>query len=142
MLFRSIASDYSVYQNPEKTSDRKIFWNTVLGSAIPLFVLMILGILMTSNAPEIMASEDPISGLASQMPSWMVIPYFFTALGSIIPPAIISLRSARLSLDAMNVRVSDRVSVIFHGVIMIVLPVYVIFINGDFLLEEKYETST
>ncbi len=128
-----VASDYSVYQNPKTTSDRQIFWYTALGSAIPLFILMVLGILMTSNAPEAMASDDPIAGLARQMPSWMVIPYFFTALGSIIPPAVISLRSARLSLDAMNIQVSDRISVVIHGLIMIILPVYVIFINGDFL---------
>lgn len=128
-----VASDYSVYQNPKTTSNHQIFWYTSLGASIPLFVLMTLGILMTSGAPDAMASDDPIAGLATQMPSWMVIPYFFTALGSIIPPAVISLRSARLSLDAMNVRVSDRISVLAHGVIMIALPVYVIFINGDFL---------
>ena len=128
-----VASDYSVYQNPKTTSDKQIFWYTSIGASVPLFVLMTLGILMTSGAPDVMASEDPIAGLAAQMPSWMVIPYFFTALGSIIPPAVISLRSARLSLDAMNVRISDRTSIIAHGIIMIVLPIYVIFINGDFL---------
>ena len=128
-----VASDYSVYQNPKTTSNKQILWYTTIGASVPLFVLMTLGILMTSTAPEAMASDDPIAGLAAQMPSWMVLPYFVTALGSIIPPAVISLRSARLSLDAMKVRVSDRVSVLAHGFIMIVLPVYVIFINGDFL---------
>lgn len=128
-----IASDYSVYQNPKTTSNKQVLWYTTIGATLPLFILMTLGILMTSTAPEAMASDDPIAGLAAQMPSWMVIPYFITALGSIIPPAVISLRSARLSLDAMNVRVSDRTSIIAHGIIMIVLPVYVIFINGDFL---------
>ncbi|MFS0784354.1 purine-cytosine permease family protein [Bacillus sp. 1P06AnD] len=126
------ASDYSCYQSP-KSSNKSIFITTTLASSIPLFVIMFLGILMNATNPELISSADPIAALAQQMPAWMVIPYFITALGGIIPPAVISLRSARNALEATNIKISDRTSIIFHGIIMILLPIYVLFINGDFL---------
>lgn len=126
------ASDYSCYQSP-KSSNKSIFWTTTFASATPLFVIMFLGILMNATNPELVSSADPIAALALQMPKWMVIPYFITALGGIIPPAVISLRSGRNALEATNIKISDRTSILFHGAIMILLPTYVLFINGDFL---------
>ncbi|WP_042352568.1 purine-cytosine permease family protein [Bacillus massiliigorillae] len=126
------ASDYSCYQSPN-SSNKSIFITTTLASATPLFVIMFLGILMNATNPELVSSADPIAALALQMPKWMVIPYFITALGGIIPPAVISLRSGRTALEATNIKLSDRTSIIFHGAIMILLPTYVLFINGDFL---------
>jgi nucleobase:cation symporter-1, NCS1 family len=126
------ASDYSCYQSPQ-SSNKSIFLTTTFASATPLFVIMFLGILMNATNPELVSSADPIAALALQMPKWMVIPYFITALGGIIPPAVISLRSGRTALEATNIKISDRASIIFHGAIMILLPTYVLFINGDFL---------
>lgn len=126
------ASDYSCYQS-EQSSNKSIFITTTLASATPLFVIMFLGILMNATNPELINDADPIEALALQMPKWMVIPYFITALGGIIPPAVISLRSGRNALEATNIKLSDRASIIFHGAIMVILPTYVLFINGDFL---------
>lgn len=126
------ASDYSCYQSPQ-SSNQSIFWTTTFASATPLFVIMFLGILMNATNPELVSSADPIAALALQMPKWMVVPYFITALGGIIPPAVISLRSGRNALEATNIKLSDRTSIIFHGAIMVLLPTYVLFINGDFL---------
>lgn len=127
-----VASDYSSYQSPQ-SSNKAIFWTTTLAASIPLFVIMFLGILMNATNPELVSSADPIAALALQMPKWMVIPYFITALGGIIPPAVISLRSGRTALEATNIKISDRTSIIFHAAIMVLLPTYVLFINGDFL---------
>lgn len=127
-----VASDYSSYQSPG-SSNKAIFWTTTFASSIPLFVIMFLGILMNATNPELVSSADPIAALALQMPKWMVIPYFITALGGIIPPAVISLRSGRTALEATNIKISERTSIIFHGAIMVLLPTYVLFINGDFL---------
>lgn len=126
------ASDYSCYQSP-KSSNKSIFWTTTLASSIPLFIIMFLGILMNASNPDLVSSADPVAALALQMPKWMVIPYFITALGGIIPPAVISLRSGRNALEATNIKLSERTSILFHGTLMIVLPAYVLFINGDFL---------
>ena len=126
------ASDYSCYQSPQ-SSNQSIFWTTTFASATPLFVIMFLGILMNATNPELISSADPIAALALQMPKWMVVPYFITALGGIIPPAVISLRSGRNALEATSIKLSDRASIIFHGAIMVLLPTYVLFINGDFL---------
>jgi nucleobase:cation symporter-1, NCS1 family len=127
-----VASDYSSYQSPQ-SSNKAIFWTTTFAAGAPLFVIMFLGILMNATNPELVSSADPIAALAAQMPKWMVIPYFITALGGIIPPAVISLRSGRTALEATNIKISERTSIIFHGAIMILLPTYVLFINGDFL---------
>lgn len=127
-----VASDYSCFQSP-KSSNKSIFWTTTLASSIPLFTIMFLGILMNATNPELVNSADPVAALALQMPKWMVIPYFITALGGIVPPAVISLRSGRNALEATNIKISDRASIVFHGAIMVLLPTYVLFINGDFL---------
>ncbi|MDR5597197.1 cytosine permease [Paenibacillus larvae] len=126
------AADYSCYQNPGHPS-KSIFTSVTLGAFIPLFVIMSVGVLMSTSVPELATSANPIEVISQALPGWMTILYFITALGGLIPQCIISLKSARVNLETLNIHVSNQVAVWIHAVIMILLPVYVLFISEDFL---------
>ena len=47
----------------------------VSGAALPLLLLMLTGILLTAQIPDLASSENPISAIGKLLPSWMAIPY-------------------------------------------------------------------
>ena len=126
------AADYSVYQNPNN-SDRSIILATTMGGFIPLFILMTMGILMTSSVPDFLSAANPIEIIGKQLPSWMTVPYLLTALVGLIAPSVISLRSARVNLETLHIRVKDTVAIAIHVVIMLTLGAYVLFVSTGFL---------
>lgn len=129
----SIASaDYSCYQNPNNSS-KSIFTSVTFGAFIPLFVIMGVGVLMSTSVPELASAANPIEAISKALPSWMTILYFVTALGGLIPQCIISLKSARVNLETLNIRVSNFTAVSIHALIMVLIPIYVLFVSQDFL---------
>lgn len=104
------AADYSCYQNPGHPS-KSIFTSVTLGAFIPLFVIMSVGVLMSTSVPELATSANPIEVISQALPGWMTILYFITALGGLIPQCIISLKSARVNLETLNIHVSNQVAV-------------------------------
>lgn len=126
------AADYSVYQNP-RNSNASIISFTTLAGFIPLFILMSMGILMTSAVPDFLNSANPIDIIGAQLPAWMTVPYLITALVGLIAPSVISLRSARVNLATLNVNVSDFTAITIHVIIMLGLGVYVLFVSDSFL---------
>jgi len=67
------------------------------------------------------------------LPSWFGVIYFLVAAGGLIPQCIVSLRSARINLSTMGIKISQKNSLIIHGLIVILIPIYVLFISGNFL---------
>ncbi|MDQ6423139.1 cytosine permease [Paenibacillus sp. LHD-117] len=127
------AADYSAYQNPGNTGG-KVFASVTLGAFIPLFFIMGVGILLSTSVPDLASAANPIQAIGQALPTWMTVLYFITALGGLIPQCIISLKSARVNLETLNIRVSDRTAIGIHAVIMILIPVYVLFVSEDFLM--------
>lgn len=127
-----VAADYSVYQNP-KNSNTSIVLSTTLAGFIPLFILMSMGVLMTSTVPDFLSVPNPIDVIGSQLPTWMTIPYLLTALVGLIAPSVISLRSARVNLSTLNIKVNDFTAISIHIIIMLFLGVYVLFVSDSFL---------
>ncbi|NBJ71069.1 MULTISPECIES: cytosine permease [Clostridia] len=125
-------ADYSAYQVPTNKNNA-IMFSVLFGAFIPLFVIMFVGILLSTSLPNIATSANPIDVIAHALPSWISIIYFITAVGGLIPQCIISLKSARVNLETLNIQISNRGSLIVHGTIMILIPVYVLFISQDFL---------
>lgn len=125
-------ADYSAYQAPTNKNNA-IMFSVLFGAIIPLFVIMFVGILLSTSLPNIATSANPIDVIAHALPSWISVIYFITAVGGLIPQCIISLKSARVNLETLNIQVSNRVSLMIHGAIMILIPVYVLFISQDFL---------
>ncbi len=125
-------ADYSAYQNPSNKNSA-VFMSVVFGAVIPLFVIMFVGILLSTSLPDIATSANPIDVIGAALPSWITVIYFITAVGGLVPQCIISLKSARVNLETLNINVSDRTSLAIHGVIMLLIPIYVLFISRDFL---------
>lgn len=126
------AADYSAYQAPENKNG-PVFASVVMGAVIPLFVIMFVGILLSTSVPNIVISENPIDVIGQGLPSWLTVVYFITAVGGLVPQCIISLKSARVNLETLSIKVSDRTSLTIHGAIMILIPIYVLFVSKDFL---------
>lgn len=126
------AADYSVYQNPNN-SDSKIVIITTLAGFIPLFILMVMGILITSVIPDFLNISNPIDVIGLQLPKWMTIPYLITAIAGLIAPSVISLRSARVNLDTLNIKVNNFIAITLHIIIILAISVYVLFISNNFL---------
>lgn len=126
------AADWGAYVKP-KTKPQATFWGTALGGAVPLFVLMAGGVLLSTIEPALATTGDPFGVMYSALPSWIGVIYFLVAAGGLIPQCIVSLRSARINLGTIGIRVSQRTSLVIHGLIVILIPVYVLFISGNFL---------
>lgn len=126
------AADYSVYQNPNN-SNCVIVIVTTLAGFIPLFILMVMGILITSSVPDFLNMSNPIDVIGAQLPKWMTVPYLVTAIVGLVAPSVISLRSARINLDTLNIKVSNFTAIAIHVVIMLIIGVYVLFVKSNFL---------
>ncbi|WP_203648702.1 purine-cytosine permease family protein [Secundilactobacillus yichangensis] len=126
------AADWGAYVKPN-TKPAATFWNTAMGGAVPLFILMAGGVLLSTIEPQLATTGNPFDVMYSALPSWLGVIYFLVAAGGLIPQCIVSLRSARINLSTIGINVSQRTSLIVHGLIVILIPVYVLFISGNFL---------
>lgn len=126
------AADWGAYVKT-KNYTKSVFWNTTMGGAVPLFILMFVGILLSSVEPSLASSSNPIDIMYHILPSWISMIYFIIAAMGLIPQCIISLRSARINLDTIGINFSKNASLIIHGFIVILIPVYVLFISENFL---------
>lgn len=126
------AADWGAYAKPG-TKPAATFWATTMGGAVPLFILMAGGVLLSTIEPTLATTGDPFGVMYGILPNWLGVVYFLVAAGGLIPQCIISLRSARINLATIGINVSQRTSLLIHGVIIIAIPIYVLFISGNFL---------
>lgn len=126
------AADWSAYVHPN-TKPSATFWNTTLGAATPLFILMAGGVLLSTISPSLASASDPYQVMYGVIPGWFGFLYFLVAAGGIIPQCLVSFRSARINLSTIGIEVSQKTSLILHAVIIILISIYVLFISGDFL---------
>lgn len=126
------AADWGAYVKPT-TKPAATFWNTTLGAAIPLFILMGGGLLLSTISPNLASASDPYNVMYGAIPSWFGFLYFLVAAGGLIPQCLVSFRSARINLSTIGINVSQRTSLALHSVIIVLISVYVLFISGNFL---------
>lgn len=125
-------ADYSRYQNPSSGRGR-VFAAVVGGAVLPLVLLMLAGILLSSQLPELASSANPIALIGTVLPPWMSVPYLLTATAGIVTIAVLSLYSAGLNLLTIGVKLRQPVAVALDAVLVVAIAVYVLFISGDFL---------
>ena len=123
------AADWGAYVT-KKTKPSATFWNTTMGGAVPLFVLMAGGVLLSTIEPSLATTGDPFGVMYSALPTWIGPIYFLVAAGGLIPQCIISFRSARINLATIGINVTQRTSLMIHGAIVLAIPIYVLFISG------------
>ncbi len=124
-------ADYTRYL-PRKSKGQSIVWWTVLGSTLPLFVLIMTGTLLSSNVSNLASAANPVQAIGSALPSWMAIPYLITAIGGLIAEADLSIYSSGLNLLAIGVKVQRYKTVLMDGVLMIAGATYVMLVAQNF----------
>ncbi|AUG98377.1 cytosine permease [Pectobacteriaceae bacterium CE70] len=125
-------ADYSRYQSPT-TSRNHLFYAVVGGACLPLVLLMLAGILLSSQLPDLASSANPIALIGTVLPPWMSVPYLLAATAGIVTIAVLSLYSASLNLLTIGIKVPQSVAVAIDAILMLGVSIYVLFVSGDFL---------
>ncbi len=124
-------ADYARYL-PRRSKDGAIVGWTVFGSALPLFVLILVGALLSSSVKNLASAANPVQAIGSALPAWMAIPYLVTAIGGLVAEADLSIYSSGLNLLAMGIKLERYKTVLIDGVLMIAGSVYVMLIAQNF----------
>ncbi|WP_069801193.1 purine-cytosine permease family protein [Thermogemmatispora onikobensis] len=124
-------ADYTRYL-PRASSGRAIVGWTVLGATLPLVVLMMTGVFLSSRLPNLTSATNPITAIGQELPPWMAAPYLLTAVGGLIASADLSIYSSGLNLLALGVRLERYKTVLIDGVLMVVGAAYVMLVAQDF----------
>lgn len=124
-------ADYARYL-PHKSSGRAITLWTVLGGTLPLYLLMIVGVLLASFKADTLTASDSFAPLREALPSWLVVPYLLTAIGGLLAGAALDIYSSGLNLLALGIRVKRQYAVLIDGILMVIGSIYVLLIRNDF----------
>ncbi len=100
LSWANTGSDYSRYL-PADASPKKIFWSASMGGMIPAVLLEILGAAIASIVKN---ASDPISGLPSALPGWVVVPYLIMAILTLLGANTTNLYSSGLTLQAIGLK--------------------------------------
>ncbi|MGF1760885.1 cytosine permease [Photobacterium sagamiensis] len=125
-------ADYSRDQS-RTSSNKGIFASVVGGAALPLFLLITAGILLTAQIPDLASHENPIAAIGKLLPTWMAIPYLLAAVAGIVTIAVLSLYSASLNLLTIGVKLKQRTAIAIDAFLVLGVAIYVLFVSGDFL---------
>ena len=100
LSWANTGSDYSRYL-PADSSPKKIFWSASMGGMIPAVLLEILGAAIASIVKN---ASDPISGLPTALPGWVVVPYLIMAILTLLGANTTNLYSSGLTLQAIGLK--------------------------------------
>ncbi len=120
---------------PRETPARGVIGWTTLGIALPVTVLLILGILLAGSNPDLggQAAIDPIAALTVLLPTWFFVPFSIVIVISLISAAMTGIYSSGLALMAVGVPGSRVIITIINGVIIAAGAFYLLFISTSFL---------
>lgn len=127
----SYAADYSCHQNP-KNSRTAVGWAVTLGGAIPLILMLGVGILLSTQVPELASSANPIEVIKGALPTNLAIIYYITAIGGLTPQCFLGLKSSKLVLKAAHLILNEKLILLFQTIIVTLIPAYILFIAQDF----------
>ena len=127
LSWANTGSDYSRYL-PSETRPRSIFWSASIGGMLPAVLLEILG---AGIASVVKSASDPISGLPSALPSWVVTPYLIMAIVTLFAVNTIDLYSSGLTLQAIGLKIKRWQCVLVDMAIATIVAGITIF-NSNF----------
>jgi NCS1 family nucleobase:cation symporter-1 len=128
------AADYSRYLPRSVSSRGVIGWTTVGSSAAPI-VLLVFGLLLAGSSTSLRdaIAADPIGALATQLPTWFLVPFAVVAVLGLVGGAVLDIYSSGLALLTIGVPVPRYAAALIDGVIMVAGTIYVVFHSGNFL---------
>ncbi|HET8842580.1 MAG TPA: cytosine permease [Ktedonobacteraceae bacterium] len=127
----NVGADYARYL-PQRSSRQAITFWTVLGGTLPLYILMIVGVLLASFKSDTLTASDPLAPIRDALPSWLAVPYLLTAIGGLLSGAALDIYSSGLNLLTLGVRVKRQYAVLIDGILMVIGAIYVLLIRNDF----------
>lgn len=125
------AADYSCHQNPSN-SRFKVGWAVTLGGVVPLVLMIGVGILLSTQVPDLASSSNPIEVIKGALPTNLAIIYYITAVGGLTPQCFLGLKSSKLVLKAAHLILNDAWIFVFQAFVVTVIPAYILFGAGDF----------
>lgn len=123
----STAADYSRYL-PATTSRLRIVAAVTLGGAIPQALLMALGAAIAIALPD---ATDPVAGLSTIFPAWLVVIYLVLVIVQMVSLNGVDLYSSGVTLQALGVRISRWQAVLVDGVLCGIVGAAVV-LSGSF----------
>jgi nucleobase:cation symporter-1, NCS1 family len=128
------AADYSRYL-PRGTSGRGVVGWTAFGSSLAPIVLLVFGLLLAGSSTDLSTAiaADPIGALATELPTWFLVPFALVAVLGLVGGAVLDIYSSGLALLSVGLRVPRFVAALIDGLIMVAGTVYVVFVADNFL---------
>lgn len=126
------SADYTRYL-PSQARARSLIGWTVLGSTLPLFVLIMVGMLLSSAVPGLAGAANPVQAIGDALPAWMAVPYLLTALGGLVAAADLSIYSSGLNMLAAGLKLARYKTVLIDGVLMVAGSLFVLLLAQNFL---------
>ena len=105
------------------------------GIALPVSVLLILGVMLSAGNPELLAkaSHEPIAALTGILPFWFYVPFSIVIIVSLISAGMTGVYSSGLALLAMGVPLSRAATTVVNAVIITLGAFYLLFISDSFV---------
>lgn len=126
------AADYTRYL-PRRTSERAIVGAVTWGSFLPVFALMLLGVLLSATLPKLATAANPVAAVGATLPAWMSLPYLLCAVGGMVTGEILDVYSSGLSLLATGVRIPRYRTILVDAVLSVAGGLYILFVAQNFI---------
>ncbi|MGE0776881.1 purine-cytosine permease family protein [Mycolicibacterium sp.] len=123
----STAADYSRYL-PASTGRLRTVAAVTLGGGVPQALLMTLGAAIAIALPD---AADPVAGLSTVFPAWLVVIYLVLVIVQMLSLNGVDLYSSGVTLQALGVRVSRWQAVLVDGVLCGIVGAMVV-LSGSF----------
>ena len=121
------AADYSRYL-PRTVSKARLATTVALAGGIPQVLLMFLGIAIAVAMPS---ATDPVSGLSTVFPTWLVVIYLLMVVVQMLGLNAVDLYSSGVTLQIVGLRVQRWQAVLVDSVICAIVGLSVV-LSGSF----------
>lgn len=131
-----VSADYSRFLPRSSRSSGVVLW-PIIGSGLPIGVLMIFGILLSASNPEVgkQVTANPVGALTTLLPIWYLIPFALIVVATAIASCSIDAYSASLALLAVGVRIKQHIGVVLIAVVTTLVSLYIIFSGTSFFVQ-------
>lgn len=132
--FLNYGGDYSRYLPRNTGAGGVVFW-TMSGIAVPVSVLLILGVMLSVGNPALLekANHEPLAALTGILPFWFYVPFSLIIIISLISAGMTGLYSSGLALLAMGAPMKRWQTTVLNGLIISLGSFYMLFISDSFV---------
>lgn len=131
--FLNFGGDYSRYLPRNTKAGGIVFW-TMTGIALPVTVLLALGVMLSVGNPELLdkANHEPLAALTGILPFWFYVPFSIVIIVSLISAVMTGLYSSGLAMLAMGVPLPRWGTTVINALIIVLGSYYLLFISDSF----------